>query len=115
MSIRQHLESRPHIDRETPKPRMAKAAIVDLTLREKRAKHGAILRKASELAGLNRDQTADRFKVDPAQVSRWWSGDENPQTWRYEQDPLLRLTYMKAQAAAEDVRVTVRTLITIEE
>ena len=105
----------PHIRCETPKPRMAKVALVDPTLREKRAEYGQILRRASELAGMNRDQTADAFGVDPSQISKWWSGDENPQTWRYRQHPRLRLTYLKAQAEQDDVNVKVRTVIEIEE
>ena len=47
-----------HIRCETPKPRMAKVELSPLTLREKREEYGRILRRASELAGMNRDQTA---------------------------------------------------------
>lgn len=95
---------------------MAKAGLPDVTLREKRAEYGAVLRRASELAGLNRDQTADQLKVDKAQVSRWWSGDENPQSWRYQQHPTLRIAYLKAQGEAETgPKVKFKTLIEIEE
>jgi ribosome-binding protein aMBF1 (putative translation factor) len=92
---------------------MAKAELPDLTIRERRAEYGQILRRASEIAGLNRDQTADALKVDPAQVSRWWSGDENPQTWRYRQDEKLRVAYLRAQAEV-DHTVRVRTVIEVE-
>lgn len=95
---------------------MAKAVLPDVTLREKRAEYGAVLRRASELAGFNRDQTADALKVAGAQVSRWWSGDENPQSWRYQQHPKLRIAYLKAQGEAEHGgRVTVETILRIHE
>lgn len=88
---------------------MAKAKL-GLTLREERAEYGAILRRASEIAGMNRDQTADALKVQPAQVSRWWSGDEAAQTWRYRRNKKLRLALLAADA--EDATgVIVRTVI----
>jgi hypothetical protein len=104
----------PRIRCEEPKRRMAKAELSDLTIRERRAEYGQILRRASEIAGFNRDQTADALKVDPAQISRWWSGDENPQTWRYRQDEKLRVAYLRAQAEV-DRAVRVRTVIEVEE
>lgn len=109
------LDRGPRIRCETPKPRMAKAMLVDVTLREKRAEYGRILRRAREIAGMNRDQTADALHVDPAQVSRWESGDENPQTFRYRQHPRLRLAYLEAQAEADggDDRVQIQTVVTI--
>lgn len=92
---------------------MAKAALPDVTIREDRANYGAILRRASELAGMNRDETADALKVDKAQVSRWWSGDENAQTWRYQRHPDLKRTLLIAQA--EDVQgAVVETSIRLE-
>lgn len=96
---------------------MAKADLPDLTLREKRAEYGRILKRASELAGFNRDQTADALGVnDPSQISKWWSGEENPQTWRYRQHSKLKLAYLKAQAEGEhDTRVRFRTVIEIDE
>ena len=103
-----------HIRSESPKARMAKAALPDLTLREKRAEYGRILRRASEIAGMNRDETATALTVQAAQVSRWWSGDEPPQSWRYQQHPKLRVAYLRALAEA-DHTVTVRTVIEIAE
>lgn len=95
---------------------MAKASLPDLTLREKRAEYGAILRRASEIAGMDRNQTADALKVgDPSQISKWWSGEENPQTWRYYQHVTLRRAYLRAQAEKETAGVTIRTVIEIEE
>lgn len=106
-----------HIRCETPKPRMAKAGFPDLTLREKRAEYGQILRRASEIAGMDRNQTAHALGVnDPSQISKWWSGEENPQTFRYRQHPKLRLAYLKAQAEGErDSAVRFKTVIEIDE
>ncbi len=78
--------------------RMAKAALHDRTLREKRAEYGRILKRTREIAGLDQQQTADQLHADRAQVSRWESGDENAQTFRYRQHPTLRIAYLKAQA-----------------
>lgn len=104
-----------HIRCETPRPRMAKAGLPDLTLREKRAEYGAILRRTRELARFDQQQTAAELHVDRAQLSRWESGDENAQTWRYRQHPKLRIAYLKAQAEETQTAVKVRTVIEIEE
>lgn len=107
------LADTPRIDRDDVKKRMAKADLPVVTLREKRANYGQILRRASELAGMNRDQTADALTVDPAQLSRWWSGDENAQSWRYHAHPVLRQTLLVAQAEATQGAV-VKMLIELE-
>lgn len=94
---------------EAPAPRMAKMKL-DRTIYEERAEYGAILRRASELAGMNRDETARALMVDPAQVSRWWSGDEPAQPWRYRRHAKLRQALIAADA--EDATgVIVRTVI----
>lgn len=103
-------ERRHRIRCETPSPHMAKAKLPDLTLREERAEYGAILRRASEIAGMNRDQTADALKVQPAQISRWWSGDEPAQVWRYRRNQKLR-TALIAADAEDATGVIVRTVI----
>lgn len=103
------------IQRDASKRRMAKATLPDITLRDKRAKYGDILRRTREIARLNRDQIADALSVDPAQISRWESGDENPQSWRYQQHPALCVPYIKAQAEAAAARVKLRTVLEIEE
>lgn len=109
-SVAKPATSAPRIRCELPHPRMAKAKLPDVTLSEERAEYGAILRRASEIAGMNRDQTADALKVDPAQVSRWWSGDENPQAFRYRRCEKLRRALIAADA--EDATgVIVRTVI----
>lgn len=77
-------------------------AKADLSNCEKRAPYGRILRRASELAGLNRDQTADALGIDPGQLGRWWSGQENPQTWRFTAHPALASALLQAQAEAHD-------------
>jgi hypothetical protein len=112
-SMPDRLADAPRISRETPKARMAKATMPDVTISEKRAAYGQILRRASELAGFNRDQTADALKVDPAQISRWWSGAENPQGWRYQDHPVLKQTVLVAQAEATQGAV-VEMLIRLE-
>ena len=62
---------------------------------------------------MNRDETADALKVDKAQISRWWSGDENAQAFRYQRHPVLKQTLLIAQA--EDVQgAIVETLIRLE-
>lgn len=94
---------------------MAKAGLVDLTLREKREEYGAILRRTRELAGMNRDQVADAFGIDPAQISRWEAGTENGQTFRYRAHAQLRTAYLKAQAEHDHANVKLRTVIEIEE
>ena len=97
---------------ESPK-RMAKAELAELavrTLREERAAYGAVLRRASELVGMNRDQTAQALGAAPAQISRWWSGDENPQVFRYYRHPRLRAALRLAEALTDD-RVHVETII----
>lgn len=109
------LDAAPRIRCETPKPRMAKAGLPDVTFREKRAEYGQILRRTREIAGLDQQQTADQLKADRAQISRWESGDENAQTWRYRQHPKLRIAYLKAQAEEVQSAVKLRTVIEIEE
>lgn len=90
-------------------PQMLKAKL-PRTIYEERAEYGAILRRASEIAGMNRDQTADALKVQPSQISRWWSGDEAAQPWRYRRHDVLRRALIAADA--EDATgVIVRTVI----
>jgi hypothetical protein len=91
---------------------MAKADLSAITIREKRQKYGDVLRRTSEIARMNRDETADALQVDKAQISRWWSGEENPQTWRYHQHPRLRECYLLAQAEA-DGNVELETVVRI--
>lgn len=71
--------SRTPLLRREPPLAMAKA---ELSLREKRASFGAVLRRMSQIAGLNKDETVAILRIDPGQYGRWLSGDENPQVWR---------------------------------
>lgn len=100
----------PRIPCEDVKPRMAKVEIAVRTIRDERAAYGQILRRASELAGMNRDQTAEALHAEPAQVSRWWSGDENAQVWRYHRHPRLRAALRLAEALTDET-VHVETVI----
>lgn len=93
--------------------RQAKADLPAVTLRDKRAHYGQILRRSRELAGMNRDETAHALSVDPAQITRWESGDENAQTFRYQAHPVLKSTLLIAQAEATQGAI-VRTLIEVE-
>lgn len=94
---------------------MAKADLRVLTICERRAIYGGILRRASEIAGLNRDQTAVALKVDPGQLGRWWSGNENPQTWRYLESERLATALLVAQAEAHQTgdRVVIETVVRV--
>ena len=59
---------------------------------------------------MNRDETAEATGAEPSQISRWWSGDENPQTWRYHRHHKLRAALRLAEAL-EDNRADVVTVI----
>jgi ribosome-binding protein aMBF1 (putative translation factor) len=115
-SVARAESSTPRIRCEAPRPRMAKAVLPDLTLREKRAEYGRILKRARELAGMNRDECARALgDVDPAQVTRWESGDENQQTWRYRQNPTLKAAYKLAQGEADGAVLELREVITLAQ
>jgi len=79
---------------------------------EGRASFGAVLRRAVELAGLAEKDAADRLGVDRAQFSRWFSGKENAQVWKFHADPVLGPALIRAQAEATR-GVAVRTVIDI--
>lgn len=112
-SMAERADSGPHTRCDEPKKRMAKVELPVVTLHDKRRDYGQILRRSRDLAGMNRDQTADALGVDPAQISRWESGDENAQTFRYQAHPVLKSTLLIAQAEATQGAI-VRTLIEVE-
>ena len=60
-------------------------------LQEARKAHGKVLRRAAQLAGFECDKDiAKAIRVENvSQLSAWFSGTENPQTWRFEQHPAL--------------------------
>lgn len=90
----------PLFSREMPTPTMAKA---DLTVREKRAIYGRILKRACVLAGFDtRKEAAQALgKMDEGQLGRWFSGDENPQTWKFQQHITIGPALIQAQAEAQ--------------
>lgn len=110
------LDGRHHMSCETPRPRMAKATLPDLTLRENRAEYGRILKRARELAGMNRDECARALgDVDPSQVTKWETGEENQQTWRYRRHPTLKAAYKLAQGEADGAVLELREVITLAQ
>jgi hypothetical protein len=103
-TLQNAVQSSPLIRREEPKRRMAKVQEPRRTFCENRIFLGAILRRTSEIAGLNRDETAATLHVNPSSISRWWSGsiEEPPQIWRYTAHPTLRVAFLVAQAEAHE-------------
>jgi hypothetical protein len=93
--------SRPLLSREIPRATPAKA---DLSLQEKRAILGAILRRACEIARLERKQAAAALELDEAQLGRWFTGVENAQVWRFVKHPKLSKALLLAQAEHEERR-----------
>lgn len=104
--------STPLIRCEGEKKRMAKVETVDRTFSENREYLGRILRRTSEIAGMNRDQTADALQVNASSISRWWAGspDEPPQIWRYTAHDELSVAFLVAQAEARQARARQREL-----
>ena len=60
-------------------------------LQKAREDHGKVLRRAAQLAGYECDKDiAKAIGVENvSQLSAWFSGRENPQTWRFERHPVL--------------------------
>lgn len=63
-----------------------------------------------ELAGLTDKQAAEELGADRAQFSRWLSGVENAQTWRFHEHDLLGPALIAAQAEVTEGAV-IRTVI----
>lgn len=99
-----------HTKFDDVRPTMAKAALTKSEEASGRAKWGAILRRAVELAGLIEKEAAERMKTDRAQFSRWLGGQENAQTWRFYCDELLGPCLLAAMAE-ETQGVVIRTVI----
>lgn len=95
------------------RPRTAKASIKKVDEHDSRAKFGAILRRAVELAGLVEKDAADRLGADRAQFSRWLSGKENAMVWKFHADDLLGPALIAAQAEVTPGAV-IRTVIELE-
>jgi hypothetical protein len=95
------------------RPVMAKVVVKKIDEAAERAKYGHILARAVELAGYIDKQAADELGVDRAQFSRWLTGKENAQTWRFQSHDILGPALLSAQA--EQTRgATIRTVIELE-
>lgn len=95
---------------------MAKAgltAIKNLDEARYRAYFGQILGRAIELAGLIDKEAATQLGVDPAVLSRWISGKENAQCWRFYAHELLGPCLIAAQAEVTP-GARIRTVIELE-
>jgi hypothetical protein len=95
---------------------MAKAGLTPINKLDEakfRAYFGAILGRAIELAGLIDKEAADQLGVDPAVLSRWLSGKENAQMWRFQAHETLGPALLAAQAEATP-GATIRTVIELE-
>lgn len=54
------------------------------------------------LAGFTtRKEQADALRVDEGQLGRWYSGDENPQVWKFDQHERIGPALLQAQAEAK--------------
>ncbi len=84
---------------------------------EKRQRHGKVLARSIELAHMNHAEAAYELgKVDKGQLSRWLSGVEHPQTWRFEQHNRIGPALIQAMAEAraqDDSAVIVTTTISV--
>lgn len=89
----------------------------EAALKNVRKAHGDVLRRAAQVAGYESDKelAAALGDVSRSQLSAWFSGDENPQTWRFERHSRLGPALLVAQAEAQGQRVEVRTVITLQQ
>lgn len=95
------------------RPVMAKADLKKVDEDHLRRNFGEILRRAVELAGLIEKEAADQMGVERAQFSRWLSGKENPQVWKFHAHALLGPALIAAQAEVTP-GATIRTVIELE-
>ena len=103
----------PRIKFDDVRPVMAKADLKKVDDATRRARFGAILRRSVELAGLIEKDAADQMGVDRGQLSRWFSGTENAQVWRFNDHELLGPALIAAQAEVTP-GATIRTVIELE-
>jgi hypothetical protein len=98
------------------RPHMAKADLKELETAA-RADYGRLLEWAIAISGMNKSEACialgECFEggkpLDPAQLSRWLSGTENPQMWRWQRVQRLRDSLRVAEAMKHGLRV--RTVI----
>lgn len=72
-------------------------------VRDQRQAHGRVLRRAAQLAGYESDKelASALGDVSKSQLSEWFAGTENPQTWRFQQHAVLGPALLLAQAEDE--------------
>ena len=108
------LQALPHIADQFPRPRMAKAV---LTVDQKRAEYGRILKRAQDILGKSHKEMADLLGVPGPQLSAWYAGRENAQVWRYHSlepidgSPYTMRDALRLAEAYDADGVTVRTVI----
>lgn len=98
------------------RPSMAKAGLTPIKKLDEakfRAYFGGILGRAIELAGLIDKEAACQLNVDPAVLSRWLTGKENAQVWRFQAHELLGPCLIAAQAEVTP-GARIRTVIELE-
>lgn len=95
------------------RPRMAKAVLNSVDEDAGRRAWGLILARAVKLAGLIDSEAAALLGVDKAQFSRWLTGKENAQTWRFHEHELLGPALLAAQAE-QTPGATIRTVIELQ-
>jgi Ni/Co efflux regulator RcnB len=95
---------------EDVRPQMAKASINKKDDETARREFGQVLARCVELSGMTDKEAADELGTDRAQFSRWMTGKENPQVWRFHQHDLLGPALIAAQAEVTP-GATVRTVI----
>ena len=94
---------------------MAKASLPireNRSEREKKEAYGRILKTVQHMLGKNRDEMAQWLNVDPRQLGRWYSGEENAQLWRYHAIPQVRRALRLVEALDDADGAEVRTVIT---
>lgn len=97
-------------------PRMAKAGLTPINKLDEgrfRAYFGQILGRAIELAGLIDKEAAVQLGIDPAVLSRWLSGKENAQVWRFQAHETIGPALLAAQAEVTP-GARIRTVIELE-
>lgn len=80
-------------------------------LQDQRRAHGKVLERACQLAGVSKKEAGALIGVEQNQLSGWFAGDPqagHPQTWRFEQHPLLGPAFRAASCEADGAVIEVR-------
>lgn len=83
-----------------------------------KVKHGLVLARAIQIAGLSQKEAADALDTDPSTLNRWLQAKEPQQTWRFEQHAVIGPAYLQAQAekrAMDDSAIVIVTQISIRQ